>query len=391
MEETEEDKSELPTHKQVDSPQRPEQRQETPKSGDDEFVDAQTSPINVTDNAAPAVSQKQAPSQNHESSFALSEGEESSFMRFVVELESRPRHEHEKFESVSVSPENKKKNRVSPETCIKVQGDTSSGEDQAITKQPSPADVVPSTPIDAGSDTSEIPTTSLWGSKRKRRRSAPSTETRSKKRRSANPSGREQPEDSQSTSQEPTSPVPTVRRSSRRNAGLKGKELRNKKAQASPTKKTKRSSMSQAPQTALKPADVRDGGDTDEELMSQLVTESIAASQSQEPEPKILDAVVEDSMEVMSVDEATQTEEPEAEDHESSMEEAQDAVAEAEQGEKEEEDSAEVKSSSIMETLRGGLKQLQGAALSRDEVYRLEDMLMDMKRELFEAERRGRL
>jgi FKBP-type peptidyl-prolyl cis-trans isomerase len=149
--------------------------------------------------------------------------------------------------------------------------------------------------------------------------------------------------------------------------------------------------MSQAPQTALKPADVRDGGDTDEELMSQLVTESIAASQSQEPEPKILDAVVEDSMEVMSVDEATQTEEPEAEDHESSMEEAQDAVAEAEQGEKEEEDSAEVKSSSIMETLRGGLKQLQGAALSRDEVYRLEDMLMDMKRELFEAERRGRL
>ncbi|RGP79850.1 telomere length regulator rif1 [Fusarium longipes] len=393
MEEAEEDKSELPAHNQVDSPQQPEQRQETPKSGEDEFVDAQTSPAVVADNPAPAVAQQQAPGQSHESSFALSEGDESSFMRFVVELESRPRQEYEKFESVSVSPENKnkKKKRVSPEACIEVQGDNSSEEEQATTKHPSPADVVPSTPVDAGSETSEILTTSLRGSKRKRRRSAPSTETRSKKRRSANPPGREQPEDTQPASQEPNSPVPTVRRSSRRNAGLKGKELRNKRAQASPTKKTKRTSMSQTPETRSEPTDVRDGGDTDEELMSQLVTESIAASQSQEPEVKVHDAVIEDSMEVVSIDEAGPAEEPAAEDRKDSMEEVQEVVAEAEQDKTEEDVAAEVKSSSIMETLRGGLKQLQGAALSRDEVYRLEDMLMDMKRELFEAERRGRL
>jgi hypothetical protein len=136
---------------------------------------------------------------------------------------------------------------------------------------------------------------------------------------------------------------------------------------------------------------VQDGGDTDEELMSQLVTESIAASQSQEPEleVEIPDALVPDSMEDMSVDEEASIEEP-AVELQDPVEEAQDPVAETEQAEAEEE-TVEVKPDSIMETLRGGLKQLQGAALSRDEVYRLEDMLMDMKRELFEAERRGRL
>lgn len=44
----------------------------------------------------------------------------------------------------------------------------------------------------------------------------------------------------------------------------------------------------------------------------------------------------------------------------------------------------------IMEALRGGLAELQTAALSRDEVHRVEDMFMDIKRELYAAEFRGR-
>jgi hypothetical protein len=384
MEDAEEDKAVTPTRNQAGDPQ---QLRGTPKSGEDEFVDAQTSPIDVPDNAALTVAQKQAPNQNLESSFALSEGDESSFMRFVVELESRPQHDREQFKSVSVSPENKK--RGSPPACIEVQGDTSSEEEQVITKQPSPAEVIPSTPVDVASEISELPTTNPRGSERKRKRSTHSVETRSKRRRSTKLSGQEQVGNSQPTSQEPNSPIPTVRRSSRRNAGLKDKELRNQKTEASPTKKSKRSSVSQAPQTRSTHTDTRDGGDTDEELMSQLVTESIAASQSQELDVKIPDAVVEDSMEVLEVEEAAPTEELAAENREGSVEETQDAVAA--QGETKEEVSSEVKPDLIMETLRGGLKQLQGAALSRDEVYRLEDMLMDMKRELFEAERRGRL
>ncbi|RDA95453.1 hypothetical protein CP533_5468 [Ophiocordyceps camponoti-saundersi (nom. inval.)] len=45
---------------------------------------------------------------------------------------------------------------------------------------------------------------------------------------------------------------------------------------------------------------------------------------------------------------------------------------------------------SIMGTLRSGLEQLRKVALDRDSVYELEDLLMDMKRELYEAEQRGR-
>ncbi|KAJ2902439.1 hypothetical protein MKZ38_000568 [Zalerion maritima] len=44
----------------------------------------------------------------------------------------------------------------------------------------------------------------------------------------------------------------------------------------------------------------------------------------------------------------------------------------------------------IMTMLRGGLEGLKAAALSRNEVYEIESMFMDIKRELYEAERRGR-
>ncbi|KAM0349777.1 hypothetical protein ACHAPU_003608 [Fusarium lateritium] len=358
-EEMEEENAEFSPHDQAnnlppaESP--PVQVQETPKSGDDEFVDAKTS-LGDGEHDIVEAAHATVPSQNHESSFALSEGDESSLMRFVVELELR-RCELPFDKVNSASPE--KKNAVLSEKSIEVQGESSSEEEQATTKQPSPSEIIPSTPVGAGSDNSESQNTNLTGSKKKRKRSGMFAETRSKKRRSTGPPELEQ--DSQSTSQEPASPVPTVRRSSRRNAGQKGKESRNRQPQAL--------------RTPSKSSDVRDGEDTDEELMSQLVTESHAASQSQEPELEAPSAMVEDSME------GVQTE--------SQEEEAQEEFAEQAK-EEDQEPSAETKTRSIVDTLRGGLQQLQTAALTRDEVYQLEDMLMDMKRELFAAERRGR-
>ncbi|KAF4343358.1 Telomere length regulator rif1 [Fusarium beomiforme] len=391
VQEMQEEQNEPPAHDQAKSPQRteppPAQVQETPKSVDDEFVDARSSPGEVVGNQVPEADSKVANSQNHESSFALSEGDEGSLMRFVVELESRRCHlPFDKYNSVSVSPE--KKNNASPEKCIQVQGETSPEKEQNNAKEPSLSNVVPSTPVEGSPEKPESQNTSQAGSKRKRKRSSAFAETRHKKRRSAEPSASEQVEDSQSTSQDTASPVPTVRRSSRRNAGQKGKELRNREIQASPTKKsTPRSSSSRAPQTRSKSTYVRDDGDTDEELMSQLVTESYAASQSQEPELQVPDEVIEDSMEVLPIDSESGGEEVQ-EDQLGVEVEGQDEVAEP----REDEDATPVpnKTISIIDTLRGGLQQLQAAALSRDEVYQLEDILMDMKRELFEAERRGR-
>ncbi|KAG4266295.1 hypothetical protein FPRO04_05940 [Fusarium proliferatum] len=393
VDEIKEEHIEPPALTQLDSPKRtappPAQVLETPKSADDEFVDARSSPAKAVDDQAVESGSKVANSQNQDSSFALSEGDESSLMRFVVELESRRCHlPFDKYNSVSVSPE-KKKNDASPEKCIEVQGDTSVEAEQNDTKESSPSSVVPSTPVESSQEKIESQNTNQNDSKRKRKRSAVYAETRRKKRRSADPSGPEQVEDSQSTSQETASPIPTVRRSSRRNAGQKGKVLRNREVQASPTKRSTRSS-SQAPQTTSKLTDPRDDGDTDEELMSQLVTESFAASQSQEPEFQVPDEVIEDSMKVMPID--NESGEEVQEDQLQAEEEGQNEVAEPKEDDDEEEEETPVphKTRSIMDTLRGGLQQLQAAALSRDEVYQLEDMLMDMKRELFEAERRGR-
>lgn len=44
----------------------------------------------------------------------------------------------------------------------------------------------------------------------------------------------------------------------------------------------------------------------------------------------------------------------------------------------------------VVQQLRGSLELLQTATLSRDEVYKIETMFMDIKRELYEAEKRGR-
>lgn len=392
VEEQKEETGESPTEEHPTTPLQAmspvAQVQETPKSGDDEFVDARSSPEEASNKQPPAAPVEVVSSQNQDSSFALSEGDESSLMRFVVELESRRCNlPFDNVNSASASPE---KMRMAPATeCIEVQGDSSP--EKQTTKRPlSP--VIPSTPIGAGSENAESQShsKSQGGSKRKRKRSA-KIESLRKRRRSADPRGSDQGEESQQTSQDTGSPMPTpsVRRSSRRNAGQKGKKLHSKDAQVSSTEESPAPQAKSPPAKSNDATGVRDGGDTDEELMSQLVTESFAASQSQqEAEPEVPSAVIEDSMEVVSAED----ESPQEVADEAAKAESEEAPERPEAPEPSEEPEASEtgKSNTIMDILRGGLDQLRGAALSREDVYQLEDMLMDMKRELFEAERRGR-
>ncbi|KAL2165378.1 hypothetical protein VTH06DRAFT_676 [Thermothelomyces fergusii] len=49
-----------------------------------------------------------------------------------------------------------------------------------------------------------------------------------------------------------------------------------------------------------------------------------------------------------------------------------------------------IQAQKLMELFQRGLDELRSARLSREQVYRIEDLFMDMKRELYEAERRGR-
>lgn len=365
--------------------------QETPKSGNDEFVDARSSPLRPSSpiNPPPA-NQEMASTPNKDASFYLSEIDESSMMRFVVELESRRCNlPINKVNSVSVSPEKRIKDPA--EECITV---SSPGDSKKKSKR-SVSPMVPSTPLEPAADISsqsvsqdEDQSQSQSQSqterpKRKRKRSAKYSETRRKKRRAAETTIPEQIDDSQpadtAVPESITSEAPSVRRSPRRIHGLRSRNKQSSQSQ-SPSPDAEVAQPSQVDVPSLdKLAEAREGGDTDEELMSQLVTESFAASQSQSQQEVAMggNGDVEDSVDLVQPgDEAEISKEGKGGNRKSKR--------------KSSEASKASKANSIMQILRGGLDELREAALSREEVYQLEDVLMDMKRELFAAERRGR-
>ncbi|KAJ6785384.1 hypothetical protein PWT90_04542 [Aphanocladium album] len=137
-------------------------------------------------------------------------------------------------------------------------------------------------------------------------------------------------------------------------------------AEVSPLKKRTRSrSRAKNKRNSAAPPCPKEGGDTDEEIMSQLVTEATAATGSQ--------AKAEDvEMTVMAPEPAA------PETSEAGIEPVNEPVPK------------QAAKPSIMDTLRQGLDQLRSTTLSRDDVYKMEEMLMDMKREIYEAEFRGR-
>ncbi|KAH7153146.1 Rap1-interacting factor 1 N terminal-domain-containing protein [Dactylonectria macrodidyma] len=371
----------------VEAPSTPSRRttspdnkgQDTPKSADDEYVDARSSPEDPSREEAPVLASELAGSQEHDSSFELSEVDESSMMRLVVELEARQCNlPFDKFHSAS----SEKKASQPATECVMVQDDSLASASPEKTKQArSISPMIPSTPANEESEASQSQPQSQSQSRRKRRRSMMYSETRSKRKRSGGATPHIQPDESEPKSLENNSPIPATRRSSRRNAGMKSKKYLDNEAQGASAKQPKQADSKEVVQADR--VDGRDSGDTDEELMSQLVTESNAASQSQQhedgPEPSL--SISKDPMEL---DEAEDDEVEEVEKLEAELPENSGAPS---TGEARKESN---RTSTIINLLRGGLNELREAALSRDDVYQLEDMLMDMKRELFEAERRGR-
>ncbi|PHH89770.1 hypothetical protein CDD83_5306 [Cordyceps sp. RAO-2017] len=143
-----------------------------------------------------------------------------------------------------------------------------------------------------------------------------------------------------------------------------------------------------------------DAGDTDEEVMSQLVTESFAASQQSESQESPLAGRGRAARRVAKQSPAKTKRSPAKQSPEKTKRspakqgsiKLSDATAgsPAEATPREGQADGEDDTLTIAGTLRTGLEQLRKAALTRDKVYELEDMLMDMKRELYEAEKRGR-
>lgn len=312
--------------------------EESPRSGDDEFVDARSSP------------EKPIPLPANDTSFALSEGDESRMMKLADELES----------GGGVGLQGK------PEA-----EDSSDERSSVQSEEPQP----PSPPRTRRAAKRATPAKSLGdseggGSKRKRKRSGSrQNESRSKKQR---PEVIKEVEPVVESENEPASIGMETRGSARRQRQQRQREDKTTGPQKRSSKRNKK----------------RRGGDTDDEVVSQLEKESDAAA-SQEANRVAEEEVVP----------STRDEPPQLSgnmDVDAEVEVDADANANAtvvNEGGSEPpraEEEKKAKALTIMETLQTSLEQLRQISLPRNEVYKMEDMLMDLKRELFEAERRGR-
>lgn len=318
-----------------------ERAMESPKSGDDEFVDARTE----IERSSPVPESGQP---EKDTSFALSEGDESRMMKFIVELESRqcesPLHGYEPSSVPKAAHE-----------CITVRGESESedeaGENGALESMHA---IIPSTPVEEsaggpGSDT------------KKRKREVKSLAGRRQKRKSTGKA--ELPsldEDKSRVGQKAATSTPRRAPASETSTGVRTRQ--------SVRKEQERRRMSQ--KQALP-----DERDTDDELMSQIIGESYAASQSQpeSTQESVSSSFVEESMNMDSVlEEAVKTKtEPELETPKTHPNNGN-------------------KADYILGFLKGGVETLQDTSLSRAEVNKIEDVLMDLKRALYAAEERGR-
>ncbi|KAH8717696.1 Telomere length regulator protein rif1 [Beauveria bassiana] len=224
--------------------------------------------------------------------------------------------------------------------------------------------VVPSTPADQAENdpTSE-------SKKRKRKRSKNSSAGSTLKKREhrfepdSDPESVVQDSNMQAAEDELEEPqsLPELKNTEEKDSTSKDNRKRAKQqhgpAEISPLKRRTRSrSRARNKHKSSVPKPSKEGVDTDEEIMSQLVTEATAATVSQ---LKTKEA------EILNVP----SEAPEATNKPALI---------------------QTSGSSIMDTLRKGLAQLRTTTLSRDEVEKMEEMILDIKRETYEAEYRGR-
>ena len=348
-------RSNIPATPQRNQLPLPTTAEATPKSGEEEFVDARSTPERSSP-ALPEIPAEDVTSKD-ETSFALSEGDESQFMKFFVELESRKCDlPIDKFSSPTRQPTD-----GAVMECITVDTDTSSPAKEAVDildQEGLTRDVILSTPAEPVEDNAKG---AQAGKKKKRKRgAAKSNDARRKKRRSLDPDV-----DKSQTTEDGSSPVSASQESDHPKPAFIVKTRR------SAIKEQQKQVAVEGQDVELSEIESKEERDTDEELISQLMTESQGASQTRAaPADDHVEAqsTIEDSMDIGSTNEKAGGETKTLQQKEGAFNSAD----------------------SILERLRGGLDGLRNASLSRADVYQIEDMLMDMKRELFEAERRGR-
>jgi hypothetical protein len=370
------------------------------KSDGEEFVDAPTSPLPPTpkqaEKATKAIEMSDARQPSailaENSSFDMSELDESSLLRLVVELDAGKANRSEYHRSSpSLSPGSQ--GQRSPAIDCIVVGDVDSPEKPEllaplrITRSRSAASAM-STAAEPQNIPSSQPTTR---GRQKRKRGTSQVQEASPKRPRHDPvdQGEEVPDSQTAPVQEAdveihgSEEMPAMRPEDAQAGGVHEERIPSSSVELSDSGSASQEGASQ--DSALAPCeagDMMDVEEDDQDVQSQIALEF---SHSQRHDADSTPASSDASSELLSplVDIPPPITNEEEEDK---ITDTAESVTKAE----EEEAPEPSRVQKIMELFRGGLGELRSAQLSREEVYRIEDIFMDMKRELYEAERRGR-
>ncbi|EFQ27809.1 uncharacterized protein GLRG_02953 [Colletotrichum graminicola M1.001] len=340
---------------------------EEPRSGNEVFVDAPSSP-------QPTVLTRSATraAVNKDRSFEMSDGDETSMLRLVVDLDRRrcelpiSKYPATSPPKPSKGPRNGKQRKGKPAVldCITVCGeDDDDEEEEEEEDEDEPAELAPSQPQTAPHESKSRspgkPSTPVTRSAA----SPPDKSAKKRKRGGASRYGTRYKK----------------RKSTAGEADDETNEMETSQLAMSPVLGEEAFCESQHSFTGDTPSKLSTGSrseDLEAEIHSQLVHEQQEAdhreSQSFEApnlEPSLTQTqlTAEDSMDVDVADTTNAViaqPKPQAQ--------------------------VDTKDVRMVDSLSSVLDQLRSAALSRDEVYKMEDILMDIKRELFAAEARGR-
>ena len=381
-----------------------EEAQKTPRSDDEDFVDAPTTPVTrasrkrrSTNPKMSAKAKKRGHGEEPDQSFELSDGEERSMTRLVIELDSRKCDPLPSYDAGSPEKSCKKQEKTTA-SCITVMGDEDSTPSRSQSRRTRSSG--PASPI-IQSDVERTPSSSKK-SKKKRKRSSEAGEDPVSSGKKRKQHGNVEDEaagpvlDSPvplSFEQTPSQPAPS--------SEADHDEIMENSEMPVP-------SDIPPPSSSQMPADETGGASPgspdslDAERESEAVDLQLWTEASQEAESLRNSQLPHGTAPVLVPVKAEEQDQQQQEDLDAEMEdgapteleiEMPQAVASSASAAAAAEEAAAQEPSAverIMGALRGGLEGLRAAALSRDDVYRIEDMFMDIKRELYNAESRGR-
>jgi hypothetical protein len=374
----------------------------TPKSEGDEFVDAPTSPVPPTpkrSERAAKASEVSDGKQPHaipadNTSFDISDVDETSLLRLVVELDSGKADRSEYHRpSPSVSPDGKGQ-RSPVIDCIVVGDSPQKAEAPPPTRKTRASSTASA--VSSRSESQNIPSSQTKGrvGRPKRKRTLSKAQGTSPKRQR-----HESVEESGDASNSQTAVVEELAVEVQASAEMPAviaedvtkEETTEERIPSSSAEPSSSESLSQEEHGSQESAVAETGDAMDLEADDLDVQSQIALEFSQhQVEEDSSPASEEASPSPIPIEEPLQVEiqQPitnEQEDDEVAITTA-DSATEVEEITAPETNQVQ----KIMDLFRGGLDELRSAQLSREEVYQIEDMFMDMRRELYEAERRGR-